>query len=147
MLRFALLATMAISAPALAAGDLSITSRVMVEQRVAASDGTTRTRLAPATRVVPGDRLVVTVAYRNTGRAAISNLAIVNPVPAGLTYRGVAAGAVAPEVSSDGVRFAPFASLAVAGRAAPAITHVRWRLASPVAPGSGGQFAFQAVLK
>ncbi len=70
-------------------------------------------------------------------------------MPPGLVYRGAAAGSPAPEVSADGVRFGVLASLSVAGRPAAAsdITHVRWRLASPVAPGSGGQFAFQAVLK
>ena len=139
----------ALTAPALAAGPLDVTTRVMVESHVAAADGTTRATLVPALRAVPGDRLTVQVAYRNTGRAPITGLAIVNPVPAGLAYRGAAAGSAAPQLSIDGVRFGALAELSVGGRPAAAsdVTHVRWRLAGPVAPGSGGQFAFQAVLK
>ena len=148
MIRPALIAVAAIAAPA-QAGPLEVTSRVMVQRQEAAADGTTRTRLAPAVRAVPGDRLTVVIAYRNSGRVPIADLAIVNPVPPGLAYRGGAPGAPVPDVSVDGVRFARLADLTVAGRPAGGadITHVRWRLASPVAPGSGGQFAFQAVLK
>ena len=149
MIRFAPIAVAALATPLLATGPLQVTSRVLVEQRIAAADGTTRVRLVPATRAAPGDRLTVSVAYRNTGRAPIADLALVNPVPAGLAYRGAAPGSPAPDLSVDGVRFAPLAALVVAGRPATIadITHVRWRLASPIAPGSGGQFAFQAVLK
>ena len=149
MFRLIPIATFLLAAPAAAAGPLVVTSDVQVEQRVAAADGTTRSRLVPAVRAVPGDRLTVAVRYRNTGSATIANLAIVNPVPRGLIYRGAATGSPAPEVSADGTRFAPLSALSVAGRPAAGadITHVRWRLASPVAPGSGGQFAFQATLK
>lgn len=147
------IAAMLASAAALAAptpaGPLQITSEILVERRVAAADGTTATRLVPAGRAAPGDRLTVRVAYRNTGSGAIANLAIVNPVPAGLAFRGASPGTPVPEVSVDGVRFGPLAALTVAGRPATAadVTKVRWRVASPVAPGSGGQFTFQAVLK
>lgn len=149
MIRALPLIAVALAQPAIANGPLQVTSQVLVEQRTAAADGTTRTRLASADRATPGDRLTVVVAYRNTGSTPIANLAIVNPVPAGLAYRGAAPGAPAPELSVDGVRFGPLAGLTVAGRPAAAsdVTRVRWRVASPVAPGGGGQFAFQAVLK
>ena len=138
-----------LGAPVAAAAPLTVTSEVLAERPVAAADGTTRTTLAPAARAVPGDRLTVVVRYRNTGVAPIANLAITNPVPAGLTYRGPAPGGRPPELSTDGVRFGSLGALSVAGRPATAadVIQVRWRLASPVAPGSGGQFAFQAVLK
>lgn len=138
-----------LAAPAFAAGPLLVTSAVLIEQRTAAADGTTRTRLVAAGRATPGDRLVVSVSYRNTGRAPIGNLAITNPIPAGLLYRGPAAGQPAPEVSIDGVRFGSLATLSAAGRpATPAdITHVRWRLARALGAGGGGVFAFSAVLK
>ncbi|MES2754011.1 MAG: hypothetical protein V4659_05040 [Pseudomonadota bacterium] len=149
MIRPILFASLVLAGPALAAGPLSVTTAILVEARSAAPDGSTRVTLVSAARAVPGDRVIVRVAYRNTGPAPIAGLVIANPVPPGLVYRGPAPGSPAAELSADGSRFGPLARLTVAGRAAaPAdITHVRWRLASPVAPGSGGQFAFQAVLK
>jgi len=144
----------ALAVPALAAGPLTMTSRLLVERRVAAADGTVRTTMVPATRAVPGDRITVVVAYHNGGPAPIGDLVLANPVPRGVAYRGPAAGSPAPEVSVDGVRFGPLSELSVAvpgaaPRAAVAddVTHVRWRLASPVAAGRGGELAFQAVLQ
>ncbi|MHA6722411.1 hypothetical protein [Sphingomonas sp. RS2018] len=134
---------------AAASGPLDVTSSVMVEQRSRAPDGTTRVTLAPAARVVPGDRVVFVVAYRNTGTQPLSNLAIVNPLPAGIAYRAPAAGTAEPEVSVDGRSFAALAALRSGDRAATGddVTHVRWRLARPLAPGAQGRLAFQAVLK
>lgn len=136
------------------AGPLQVTSRIQLEKRVAAADGTTRVTLVPADHAVPGDRLTVTLAYRNTGAQPIANLVLANPVPRGLLYRGVPSGTAAPELSVDGKNFGPLSALRVPApgggmrAAGPAdVTSVRWRLSSPVAAGSSGQFAFQAVLK
>ena len=149
MIRFVPLAAALLAAQAVAAGPLEVTSRVFLQQQVAAPDGTMRVQLVPAARVTPGDRLTVVVSYRNAGRQPIADLAIVDPVPAGLAYRGGEPGAPVPDVSVDGSRFGPLGGLAVAGRpAGPAdVTHVRWRVAGALAPGAGGRFAFQAVLK
>lgn len=126
----ALVAAMLAASPVQAApaDPLSVTTRMMVEQRVAAADGTTRTRLVPAERVVPGDRITVFVAYRNTGRQPIANLVLTNPVPPSTVYRGPAAGSPAPELVANGGQ-------------------VRWRLTRPIAPGTGGELAFTAVVR
>lgn len=144
----------AAAAPAIAAGPLTIASRMMVEKRVAAPDGTTRTTLVPATRATPGDRITVVLAYRNTGAAALGDVVLANPVPRDVAYRGAVAGAAAPDVSVDGRSFGALAQLRVAtpdGATRPAgaddVTHVRWRLSSPIPAGQGGEVAFQAVLK
>lgn len=149
MIRPALSVAAAIAAPVAAAGPLSITSQMLKEQRTAAADGTTRVQLVPIGRAVPGDRLTVVVAYRNAGGVPIASLTLVNPVPTGVAYRGAAPGSPTPDLSVDGVRFGPLAALSVAGRPAGLadVTHVRWRIAKPVAAGGGGQFAFLAVLK
>lgn len=142
------------AAPAVAAGPLTVTTRMMVEKRIAAPDGSTRTTLVPATRAVPGDRIAVILAYRNTGSAPIDNLVLANPVPTNVAYRSRAAASPAPELSVDGKTFGSLADLRVKGpdgalRPAGAgdVTHVRWRLSSPIAAGQGGELAFQAVLK
>ena len=137
-----------LAAPALA-GSINLTAQVMVEKRVAGADGTIRIELARADRVVPGDRIIYVIEYRNSGTTAASNLVVANPVPLGLTYAGAAPGMVAPEVSNDGKTFAPIAELRVRGAdgilriAVPLdIRSVRWRLTGPIAPGASGKVAF-----
>jgi len=140
--------------PATAAGPLEVTSRILVERRVAAADGTTQMKTLPATRAVPGDRLTFTLAYRNTGGRPIADLVLANPVPSHIAYRAPAEGSPAPDVSVDGQHFAALSALRVAlpgggTRAASPddVTAVRWRLTSPVAAGATGTLAFRAVLK
>lgn len=135
-------------------GPLTVTSRMLVEHRRAAADGTVRVDTVDATRAVPGDRLIVTLAYRNTGRDPIANVVLANPVARQLAYRGPAPGSPAPELSIDGRHFAPLATLQAAaadGGHRPAgvddVVAVRWRLPAPVAPGAGGTLGFVAVLK
>jgi len=135
-------------------GPLDLSTRVLAEVRERNPDGTTRIALAAPGRVVPGDRVTVLLDYRNTGRAPIADLVLANPLPAGMAYRGPAANSPMPEVSVDGRRYAPLAALTLAmpgggARAANAgdITHVRWRLARPLAPGAGGTLAFVATVR
>lgn len=139
---------------AAASGPLEITSSMMVEQRSAAADGTTRVALVKPTGVAPGDRIVFVLAYRNVGSQPLSDVVLANPLPRAIAYRSASPGSPAPEVSVDGTTYGALASLRVrtldgSARAAGPddVTHVRWRIASPLAPGSQGQFAFQAVLK
>lgn len=155
MTRIILLAltTLGVAAPLAAQGPLTVTSTAMVEKKAAAADGSTRVDLVPARRVVPGDRVTFVVAYRNTGASALSDVAIVNPVPSAVAYRTAANGSPAPEVSVDGRTFGPLAALRVAGPAGPRaataddVTHLRWRLARPLTAGGEGRFAYTAILK
>lgn len=151
-----LAAAAAAAAPALAlaAGPLEIASSMMVEAKSRAADGSTATELVKADRVVPGDRVVFVLSYRNTGAQPLGGVVIANPVPAQLAYRAPAAGTPAPEVSVDGRTYGALSALRVAAadgasRVATAddVTHLRWRLPRPIAPGASGRFAYQAVLK
>ncbi|MBN8809333.1 MAG: hypothetical protein J0I47_14010 [Sphingomonas sp.] len=149
----AIVAAAAVSTAAIAAGPLQVTSKILAEHRARAADGTTSETLVAAAKVVPGTRVVFVLEYRNTGRQPLANIVFDNPVPRGIAYRGPAPNSPAPEVSVDGKTYGALAALSVrtpAG-ARPAgpddVTHVRWRLARPLAPGAQGQFAFQAVLK
>lgn len=141
-------------AAAVAAPPLTVSSELLVEKRVAAADGTTRIMLVPPTRVVPGDRVVFSLRYRNTGTQPIANVVLANPVPAGVAYRAPGNGSPAPDVSVDGRTFGPLAALRMPAsgartRAATAddVTSVRWQLPQPIAPGGQGQLTFQAVLR
>lgn len=137
-----------------AQGPLVVESRILTEKKAAAADGTTRVALVSAEKVVPGDKVVFVLSYRNTGSQPLANIVFDNPVPAQIAYRGPASATQAPEVSVGGKAFGPLGTLRVATadggeRAATAddVTHVRWRLAAPLPAGAQGQFAFQAVLK
>lgn len=136
-------------APPAAAQAVQLVTKVLVETRKPAADGTTRIELATAARVTPGDRVVYQIIYRNPGREAARDLVIANPIPAGLVYAGAAHGSTEPELSVDGRDFGTLAQLRVGVRTATAadVRVVRWRLAQPVAPGASGQVAFRAVLK
>lgn len=144
----------AIAAPAIAAGPLQVASKVFVEARSLAADGSVRTALVPARKAVPGDHVVFVLAYKNTGAQPLGNLVFDNPLPREIAYRAPAQGSAAPELSVDGKTYGALASLRVpvaggGSRAATSddVTHVRWKLAGSLGPGAQGQFAFQAVLK
>ena len=145
---------MALATPAFDAGPLQVASKVLTEKKTAAADGTTRVALVQATKVVPGDKVVFVLDYRNTGTQPLGNVVLDNPVPQQLAYRSAAQGSPTPEVSVDGHTYGELSALRVrtaAGGLRPAspddVTHVRWRLTSPITAGSHGQLAFQAVLK
>lgn len=145
-------ALLAAAAPALAQ-PVELVTKVLVETRKPAADGTTRIVLAPAARVTPGDRVVYQIAYHNSGKQPATGLVIANPVPTGLIYSGAAQGSPEPELSVDGTRFGPLAQLTVrtATGTRPAtnadVRVVRWRLAKPVAAGASGSVSFRATLK
>lgn len=143
--RFVALVALAVATTASAAGPLSVTTRMLVEQRSVAADGTTRVALVQPKHVVPGDRVVVVLAYRNTGTQPIADLVLASPVPRGTALRAAPGG----ELSVDGRRFAALAALSVGSRPAALddVTAVRWRLTRPLAAGAAGELSFQAVLK
>ena len=142
-----------VAAPAPAAGPLQVTSRILVERRIAASDGTTRIVTSATGRHAPGDRLVVELAYRNTGPRPIADLVLADPVPTALAYQAPAEGSPVPELSVDGVRFAALADLIVTSQAGPRparaddVVAVRWRLPGALPAGASGTLSFRAVLR
>lgn len=138
----------AIAAAAATAAPLHLETRILPASPAAG------TPAAPTGRMSPGDPLVVELAYRNTGAGPITGLVLANPLPAGLAYRGADAPSPAPELSVDGVRYGPLATLTVAlpgGGSRPAtlndVTHVRWRLPAALAAGAAGRLAFRAVVR
>lgn len=150
---FAAIAMMASSA-ALAGGPLVVESHIFAERKVAAADGTVQVKLEPAARAVPGDGIVFVLSYRNTGGQPIGDLVFENPLPQGIAYQAPAAGSPQPELSVDGRTYGALGTLNIAapggGRraATPAdVTHVRWRLAAPLAAGGKGEFSFRGRLK
>lgn len=150
-----ILAFVALLAPiaAHAANEVSLTSAVFVEKAVPQPNGTTRVVLQEPKVVVPGDRLVFVLAYKNMGSKPATDFVVTNPMPGQVAFQGTAdAGAV---VSTDGGRsWGPLATLKVRkadGTFRPAlpedVTHVRWAMRSPIPVGQAGKLSFRGVVK
>jgi uncharacterized repeat protein (TIGR01451 family) len=149
-----LLALLALLAPvaAQAADGLSLVSQVFVERVETTPDGKDVTTRAEPDVVVPGDRLVFLLSYRNDGAEPATDLVLTNPMPTSVSYSGTEdASAV---VSVDGGKtWGALSSLKVVQadgteRAAQAtdVTHVRWLLNQPVPSGGTGELSFHGVV-
>jgi uncharacterized repeat protein (TIGR01451 family) len=136
-----------------AADGVSLVSQVFVERVETASDGRSVTTRAKPDVVVPGDRLVFVLSYRNDGAEPATDLVLTNPVPDSVTYSGTDDQAAV--VSVDGGRtWGALGSLTVVlteGVSRPAeaadVTHIRWSLERPVPSGGAGELSFRGVVK
>jgi uncharacterized repeat protein (TIGR01451 family) len=149
---FALAAALSTSSIAAAqTAPVTLQSDIQIETTVV-QNGVSKVVLVPAKRATPGKRLVIGNTYRNNSAAAISNFAITNPLPNGVSY--IADPADRGVVSVDGGRtWGQLAALTVpvAGgtrRAAQAsdVTHIRW-IVPVIAPGASGRVSYHAVVR
>jgi uncharacterized repeat protein (TIGR01451 family) len=145
-------------APAVAAQDtLELRNAVFQEVDVKAADGTMHKERVPAAKVVPGTEVIYVITYHNAGKQPAAEVVITNPIPAELAYRPEAEPGpnMAPEVSVDsGKSWGALAQLKVTGadgKPRPAqgsdVTHVRWKLRTPVKAGEQGSVSYRAVLE
>lgn len=150
-----LIALLALSMPAaaLAANDVAVASKVLVERVKPAPDGTSRIVREEPGVVTPGDKLVFLLSYRNGGSAPASGFRVTNPIPAQIAFAGgESEGAT---VSVDGGKsWGALASLRIAnpdGSSRPAqaadVTHIRWSFSQPIAAGNAGELSFRGVVK
>jgi len=146
---FALLAP----AAAVAADNVSLTSKVLVERVKPGADGKPVTVREEPGVVTPGDRLVVLLSYRNNGAEPATGFTLTNPIPGSVAFAGTDdSGAV---LSVDGGKsWGPLASLKVVaadGTSRPAVaadvTHIRWSLGRPIPAGSVGELSFRGVVE
>lgn len=138
-------------APAFA-DTVQIRSEVLKETVVKTVEGQKVVR-TPIESAAPGDVIVIKLTYSNDGAKPAADVVISNPMPEQLSFLEGREGG-APQVSVDGGKtFGALAALKVktddVERAATSadVTHVRWRVAQPVAPGQSGEVAFAARLK
>lgn len=141
-------AALTMSAPAFAQeGRVELQTSIQIVQATAEGDV-----LAPATTVVPGDRLEFHVSYRNQTGATVTDFVVVNPVPGNVVVTSQSASQI--EVSIDGGEvWGPLSAFAVTdaeGNRRPAVaedvTHLRWIIAS-LAPEEEGAVTYQAVVE
>ena len=146
---------LSIAAHAQEQGYLNVQTVVQKQEVFVNDAGETETRLVAADTVVPGERVVYTITFRNVGKESADSVVITNPIDASLTY--VDGSAFGPgmdiQFSVDGgVEFAPADDLTVTqdGVERPAVaadfTHVRWVMRNELAVGAQGTARFTAVL-
>lgn len=139
--------------------NIKIESRMQVERAETDASGTIVTKLyAPAdVKVVPGDKLIIINAYRNTGPTPVTGFVINNPVHSAVSFTEV--GEKWAVVSIDGgVTFGQLGSLTVSipsedgtgtSRAAlPSdVTDIRWVFPAAIASGQSGELTFRGTVK
>ena len=139
--------------PALAADQVALDNNVFVERVQTDGTGKQRILLEEPKTVVPGDRLVFVLNYRNGGAQPADKFVVTNPMPAAVRFAD--AGGTHPLVSVDGGRqWGLLVDLTVVdpdgGRRAaqPAdVTHVRWAFDKPIPVGGTGKLMFRGVVK
>jgi uncharacterized repeat protein (TIGR01451 family) len=136
-----------------AANDVVLNSAVFVEKTVADGNGRARIILEAPRVVVPGDRLVFILSYRNAGAQPATDFVVTNPLPGAVAYQGAADGIA--QVSVDGGRnWGALAALrikendgAVRGARMEDVTHIRWPMRKPIAPGASGKLSFRGIVR
>lgn len=137
-------------------GHLEVTTIVQKEIVVESDDGELTTQLVEAQSVVPGEKVVYTITFRNVGDAAAENVVITNPISESLTYVAGSAsnGDMRIEFSADGGETFGLASelrIVDGETERPATTrdytHVRWVMKNQLEVGAEGSASFAAVLQ
>jgi uncharacterized repeat protein (TIGR01451 family) len=142
-------------AAALAANNVSLDSKIFVEQQTRDEAGNVKSVLTPVAeaKVTPGDNLIFVLSYKNSGNAAASDFIVTNPLPSAVAYTGHEGEA--PQVSIDGGKsWGPLASLKVTeadgtirDAQASDVTHVRWAFGTAIPAGQTGKLSFRGVVK
>jgi uncharacterized repeat protein (TIGR01451 family) len=138
---------------AFAANQVALANDVFVERVTTDATGKQRILLEEPKVVVPGDKLVFVLNYRNAGARPADKFVITNPLPAAVRFAD--AGDTRPLVSIDGGRgWGQLDQLTVAlndgsRRAAQPddVTHIRWAFQKPIPAGGGGKLIFRGVVK
>lgn len=125
--------------------------------KVTDKKGNTIKKLEALDRAVPGQEVIYVLTYRNTGKEAVSNVVVANPVPKELTYVAHSAKGnnARFEVSVDGGKeFATLETLVIKnadGSTRPAtaadVTDLRWIVSIPLKAGAEGSVMYRTILK
>ncbi|HEX6853146.1 MAG TPA: hypothetical protein VF139_17255 [Candidatus Polarisedimenticolaceae bacterium] len=90
----------------------------------------------------PGETVAYTLTYTGGGSAAAYSVTVTDPVPAGTAY--VPGSATGPGAS---VTFSRDGGASYGASDAPPVTHVRFTLAAPLAPGATGSVSFRVTVQ
>jgi len=123
-------------------------------------EGKTTTKRVPLDKANPGNIVVYTITYSNTGKGPILDAVIVDPLPAGVRYIADSAEGKDAEItcSIDNGRtwVKPPAMIefrkadgSLEKKTAPPdmYTHIKWTIKKPVAPGQSGHVSVKVTVK
>lgn len=138
-------------------GPLQVQTLAQKEQSVTLADGTVQTQLVEVTTVVPGDEVIYTIRFTNTGEESAAGVTITDPVPAEMRYIDGSAFSAGTDIlfsANGGASWGKAGELTVSDnlgieRVATAadFTHIRWRMRHPLAAGKTGYARFRAALR
>lgn len=140
--------------PALAAaapGQVAMQGDVRLEKSIT-ENGKTRVELQEPKVVVPGDRLLFTTRYTNSGTTPVQNFVVTNPLPTAVMLSAEAGATY--NVSVDGGKtWGSLGQLSVSdgkGGTRPAaaadVTHLRWVIPT-IAAGASGEVKYHAIVR
>lgn len=140
------------SVPA-AANPVALSNDVFVERVSTDAEGKRKVVLEPPKVVVPGDRLLFVLNYRNASSKPAEKFVVTNPLPSAVQFAEV--GDDAAQVSVDGgTNWGSLAALTVrddTGAERPArsedVTHLRWAFNQPIPAGGAGKLMFRGIVK
>ncbi|MFW2404166.1 MAG: hypothetical protein ACN4GT_05310 [Gammaproteobacteria bacterium] len=137
--------------------NLRLEHRAEQTEKFIDENGVEQVRLVEAGRVLPGEPVIFTVTYTNSGDEPAESITITNPVPEHMIYvdNSAAGDGASIAYSVDGGKsFDAPQNLALTNKegtlrraTAADFTHVRWVIGSDVAPGDSGEVKFTAVVE
>lgn len=141
-----------VAAPALA-NPVALSNDVFVERVSTDAEGKRKVTLEAPKVVVPGDRLLFVLNYRNGGAKPADKFVVTNPMPSAVQFAEQADDAA--QVSVDGGKsWGALSQLRVVdanGTERPArtedVTHIRWAFNQPIPAGASGKLMFRGVVK
>jgi uncharacterized repeat protein (TIGR01451 family) len=136
----------------------SVELRNIAEKEVPAADanGKPVTRRVPAAKAAPGEEVIYTSSFKNTGSKPAGDIAVTNPIPANTTYVGGSAYGDNTTISfsaDGGKSWGPANKLKVRGAdgnerpaAVSEITHVRWTYRGELPVGKESSVGFRVTV-
>lgn len=151
MMFLALLGTLA-ATPALA-NPVALSNDVFVERVSTDAEGKRKVVLEAPKVVVPGDRLLFVLNYRNGSAKPAEKFVVTNPMPSAVQF--AERGDENSQVSVDGGQnWGDLSVLKIRdanGTERPAqtedVTHIRWAFNQPIPAGASGKLMFRGVVK
>jgi uncharacterized repeat protein (TIGR01451 family) len=142
-------------------GNTKLDLKTTAEKEVMAKeDGKATTTRVPVDNAQPGDIVVYTISYSNTGKGPVLDATITDPLPSGVRYIADTAEGKDAEIKfsvDNGQTWhaypvmmtlkKPDGSMETKPAAADSYTHIKWTIKKPVAPGQSGQVRFKVTVK
>jgi uncharacterized repeat protein (TIGR01451 family) len=150
-----ILALLLLFVPAFASAnsDVALESQVFVERISKDQLGRRKLVLEAPKLVVPGDRLVFILKYRNVSDRSAKNFVVTNPMPNAVMFQGAADDRAQVSVNGglnwgrlDVLKVRESKGLLRNARLED-VTHVRWPLARPIPVGGTGRLSFRGVVR